>query len=157
MMKRTKAAILGLATIFGVCALGGCKSESAVSWQGNGIPRHEHPTQGWGNYHFVYHPDAQVYFEPYTQTWYWFEKGDWCAGDQAPPWVKLVPERAQVVKLPDTLPFRHHMSVKSMHPSFYELPTNFDQKKYVMWQQEQMRERKMRIAATTDMDPALDF
>ena len=55
-------------------ALGGCAvSSESITFNDNGQPRHEHGWQDWWNYQFVYHPNEQVYFEPYTGTYHWFQ------------------------------------------------------------------------------------
>ena len=76
-MRRAPTFLLALSLAATAFLAGGCETTTDVLWQANGTPHHKHPTQGWWSYQFVYYPNAQVYFEPYSKTWYWCEDGHW--------------------------------------------------------------------------------
>jgi hypothetical protein len=105
---------------------GGCETTTDVLWQATGIPHHKHPEQGWWSYQFVYYPNAQVYFEPYSKTWYWCEHGLWKGGPEPPQTLELNADHATVVKLQQELPFFQHETVIAMHPCRRELPPKYD-------------------------------
>lgn len=92
---------------------GGCTQPSqSISWQDNGMPRHENGADSWWNYQFVYHPDDQVYYEPYTKTFHWFDDGTWRSGDNTPDEMWLDPAMARVVYLKlDEFPWGQHDTV----------------------------------------------
>jgi len=102
-----------------VCGLAvtGCESaRSTVSWQANGMPRHEHPHQDWWHFQFVYYPNAQAYYEPYSQSWFWFENGSWWNGEALPRGMAPSASQAVVVRTRWDLPFlQHDPTMLSMH------------------------------------------
>ena len=69
MIKVTRTG-LGAAAVLGTAvAICGCQqAKHPVSFQAVGPPMHEHPHQTWWTYQFVYHPEQQTYYEPYTRT-----------------------------------------------------------------------------------------
>lgn len=110
-----------------LAAVGGCSTtRTEVTWQENGLPRHEHPWQDWWHYQFVYHPIAQAYYEPYTTTWFWYESGLWWAGSELPR--GLFPDRHPVVvKTRWDAPFlQHDPTILVQHPCPIEPPLRFD-------------------------------
>lgn len=108
------ALTVGLAAAF---ALGGCNSAShtQVEWQPEGTPRHTHHTEDWWQYQYVYHPNVQVYFEPYSETYFWFENGQWHEGAELPKHITLDPEWTRVVKLKSPKPHSQHATVVAQH------------------------------------------
>jgi hypothetical protein len=126
MMSSSKAIalMLSLAAMAGLTA--GCAQESTVTWQPDGMPHHTHPNQNWWSYEFVYHPNAQVYFEPYTHQYFWFQDGWWHRGDQPPQELTLDPTLARVVKLQQTSPYPQHGTVLAWHPCHRYMPPAFD-------------------------------
>ncbi len=116
-MRHLMPAVLGLAT-FALMPLVGCESSNhTIVMQDSGTPYHEKEGQNWWSYQFVYHPNTQTYYEPYSSTYYWFEEGAWHAGPELP--TELIPKSdiAQVVKLQaDELPFVQHRSVLTWQP-----------------------------------------
>ena len=120
-MKRAMrlAAGLMLATtgVVAMGGMGGCEStESVVTWQPSGMPKHAHPHQDWWSYQYVYFPDAQAYFEPYTRTFYWYENGTWWPGEELPVEMSFDKKLARVVYLQEPLPFPQHESVLVWSP-----------------------------------------
>ena len=106
----------------------GCAQDSEVTWLDNGMPYHGQSEQGWWHYQFVYHPNAQVYFEPHTKTYYWFEDNVWQSGSELPRELTPLDGRlARVVKLNEAEPMLHHESVLAQNPpSTYVWHPNFD-------------------------------
>lgn len=98
-------------------ALGGCHAEqqSTVAWQPNGMPHHSHPTQDWWHYQFVYHPRAQVYFEPYSHMYYWFEEDEWQQGHRLPSTITLDTSLARTVVMKTPIPHAQHETVVVAH------------------------------------------
>ena len=116
MTSTTHTIMLAAAFTLGAALLGGCThapSRSQVTWQQNGTPHTDHQNQSWWNYQFVYFPASQVYFEPHSKTFYWFEQGVWRQGDQLPQHVTLQNETPTVVKLASEEPYMQHHTVTS--------------------------------------------
>ena len=66
------------------------------------------------SYSYVYYPDAEVYYEPHRQVYYWPEGGQWRSGARAPRSVVL---RSHVtVNLNSPEPYRHHDEVRARYP-----------------------------------------
>ena len=110
------AAALTLALIAATSLLGGCETTSQVTWQDNGIPNHVHPWQPWWRYEFLYHPNAQAYYEPYTQQYFWYQDGAWRQGEELPIELALRADIAHVVKLQHDLPYLQHDTVRQWWP-----------------------------------------
>ena len=123
----TRPLLVGLSLITMTTMLGCDSSQHTITMQDNGVPYHVHGSQDWWHYQFVYHPDAQTYFEPYTQTYFWYEEGAWHAGPESPPQLILDVDRAKVVKLrTDEMPFLQHTTVLASHPPRGEMPAQMD-------------------------------
>lgn len=117
-VARSIARCNGLALVAGglLAAATGCETESKITFQDNGIPRHEHGWQDWWNYQFVYYPEENVYYEPFTETYFWFDSDGWAQGDTLPRALYLDRTRAEVVRLQsDELPFIQQVSVSTWH------------------------------------------
>ena len=125
-MMKSRGISLTAAAMLSAFALGGCSAPTDVTWQANGMPRHDHPSQEWWHYKFIYHPNAQVYFEPYTQRYFWFQDGAWREGHSLPGEVTLEGRLAQVVNLREEQPSGQHQTVMAWHPCLRELPARFD-------------------------------
>jgi hypothetical protein len=99
--------------------LGGCAvSSESITFEDNGTPRHEHGWQDWWNYQMVYHPNDQVYYEPYSGTYHWFQDETWYTGDKLPRTLTPDPELAQVVFLQDgQFPWAQHNTTSFQHAS----------------------------------------
>ena len=148
-MKRIKASVLGLLMVVAAYALAGCETATSISWQRDGVPHHQHPEQEWWHYQFVYHPNAQVYFEPYTKTYYWFEKGSWCAGAKPPTGLELNTQLATVVKLQQSLPFVQHDTVLAWHPCKRQFAPQYDRE---FFEQQRTPQPQMRMAGLSSTD-----
>lgn len=110
--------LAGLATVGGALMLSGCTAKSSVtSWQVNGTPVHDAPTQPWWNYELVYHPNSGVYYEPYSSTYHWQEAGEWRSSKTRPEPVAWRAEEAIVVKLNWDTPEYGHTTVAAVHPN----------------------------------------
>ncbi|UCD74234.1 MAG: hypothetical protein JSV91_10635 [Phycisphaerales bacterium] len=122
-MLRRKLTSLAALTATAVLGLAGCSPDTTVSWQDNGTPKHFHPAQTWWNYQYVYYAQPQVYFEPYSHTWYWFEDDLWHQGFDLPETISVYDQTPQVVKLASLPPFEQHDTVASTFgPYFYAYP-----------------------------------
>lgn len=111
-MNNVKSAIVGGLGLAVIAGLGGCYSvDGHVTWQPNGMPHHDHPYQDWWSYKFVYFPQEQVYFEPYTGDFFWFADGQWEQGPTLPPDVNVDPAEGRVVKLQQQKPYVQHETV----------------------------------------------
>ncbi len=107
----------------------GCATTSeSITFQDDGTPRHEHGWQDWWNYQFVYHPNDQVYFEPYSGTYHWFADGTWRTGEELPATLNPEPRLAQVVFLQeDEFPWGQHNTNSFAHaPRKPFRPANHD-------------------------------
>jgi len=102
-----------------VATLGGCAVTSdTITFEDSGQPRHEHGWQDWWNFQFVYHPNDQVYFEPYTGTYHWFQNERWNTGSELPSAFSPDPDLAQVVFLQeDAFPWAQHNTTTFVHES----------------------------------------
>jgi hypothetical protein len=117
MMRRMRFALTTAALTTTCLLAAGCQRQAAtVTWQTNGIPRHDHPDQDWWRYQFVYHPDAQVYFEPYTGVYHWYAYGAWHRGTELPGYVAIDTRLATVAKLQTDRPYMQHQTVAQIHP-----------------------------------------
>lgn len=124
-MTSTAYALTAAAALtIGATMLGGCNhTHSQVTWQDDNTPRHVHQQQDWWNYQFVYFPVAQVYYEPYSETYYWFQDGLWREGNELPSHIKLQHETPHVVKLESRYPYmQHHTVTRSFAMNFQPYP-----------------------------------
>ena len=114
--KRSSLLVAGIAAA-SIVVLTGCESKSTISsWQANGTPVHTDPSEPWWNYKLVYHPNAGVYYEPYSHTWHWQENGEWRSAKVRPEPVTWRPEEAIIVKMNwDTPEYGHH-AIAMRHP-----------------------------------------
>jgi hypothetical protein len=119
-MITAKTAILGtFATVGLAAALAGCQTHQyPTAWEGSTF-EHAHPYQNWWSYQFVYYPGQQVYFEPYTETYFWFENGLWEQGPELGENFAIDSSDAVVVKLQHKKPYVQHCSVTVWHPNYY--------------------------------------
>jgi hypothetical protein len=80
----------------------------------------EHPheyTRGpavYTSYSYEYYPDAEVYFEPHRQVYYWSEGGSWRSGAHVPRNIELHSHVA--VNLDSPEPYKRHDEVKAKYP-----------------------------------------
>jgi hypothetical protein len=66
------------------------------------------------SYSYVYYPDAEVYFEPHRQVYYWSDGGSWRSGARVPQNIVL---RSHVtVNLDSSEPYKHHDEVRAKYP-----------------------------------------
>jgi hypothetical protein len=66
------------------------------------------------SYSYVYYPDAEVYFEPHRQVYYWSDGGSWRSGERVPQNIVL---RTHVtVNLDSSEPYKHHDEVRAKYP-----------------------------------------
>ena len=65
-------------------------------------------------YSYFYYPDAEVYYEPRRNIYYWPDGGTWRSGARVPRNIVL---RSHVrVDLDSPEPYRHHNEVRVRHP-----------------------------------------
>jgi hypothetical protein len=117
-LSKQVAVFAGVAvTVAAAATLTGCAPKSsATSWQSNGTPVHNDPNAPWQSYQLVYHPNSGVYFEPYSHTWHWQERGEWRSSKTRPEPVAWRTEEAIVVKLNWDTPEYGHTTVAALHP-----------------------------------------
>jgi hypothetical protein len=66
------------------------------------------------SYSYVYYPDAEVYFEPHRQVYYWSDGGSWRSGPRVPQNIVL---RTHVtIDLDSPEPYKHHEEVRAKYP-----------------------------------------
>jgi hypothetical protein len=117
MTQRTRFALTFSALTLTCLLAAGCQRETAtVTWQTNGIPRHDNPDSELWRYQFVYHPDAQVYFEPYTGVYHWYAWGAWHRGTELPEYIAVDGRLAAVALLQTDRPYMQHRTVAQIHP-----------------------------------------
>ncbi len=89
----------GLVAVTAV-ALAGCGSGggkmTASKWHANLNQQSPQYSQWWEG-KVVYHKDSDVYFDPYTQTYYWTEMKNWISGRELPRRFTLRRSERQVV------------------------------------------------------------
>jgi len=111
-MKTTAFAFTAAALTTSAAMLSGCTSaQTQVSWEADNTPQHTHQHQDWWNYQFVYYPQAQVYYEPHSKTYYWFADGIWNEGPVLPSRFVIRYDTPRVVKLESRYPYMHHHTV----------------------------------------------
>lgn len=112
-----------LLAVLGVALMSGCGAKTAITWQDNGTPVHQHPSQDWWQYQYVYYPQTQVYFEPFSHTWYWFEDELWHEGTELPQEFSVHNVNPRIVKLHSMPPYEQHDYVASINgPYLYAYP-----------------------------------
>lgn len=85
----------------------GCRSSELV-WHENGTPEFRYGEKSW--YQFTYHPEQDVYFEPYSNTYFWKDNGGQWASSHDLPWgIELDHSSATIVKLRDYHPLVEYM------------------------------------------------
>ncbi len=100
---------------------------SNVVWEADGTPQHiSHNEQAWWRYQFVYHPEAQVYFNPYTHTYYWYSGHEWVEGSRLPEHITLDKKLAQVVRVHSRPPHVQHRTITTAAagPSYGVFPSS---------------------------------
>jgi hypothetical protein len=136
MIKRATRTVLASALIAGLLGVVGCEStqqaEPKVVWQENGVPRHNNPARPQWKYTFVYHPDAQVYYEPYSRTYWWYEAGQWCPGSEPPRWLYLDPKKAVIIGRHSERPQESHALTLAAHPCRLPIPPIYDPRPQLM-------------------------
>lgn len=93
---------------------GGCSGGNTheVVWHDNGQPEFVSSHDTWWSYQFVYHPYADVFYEPYTHTYVWPTEEGWDSGDSLPNHIELDHDTAQVVFLQQQDPVVQHAYAK---------------------------------------------
>jgi hypothetical protein len=129
-MRRSRllvpVAALSLLTTLGMT---GCSGHSTVAWEDSGTPVHNAPDQSWWQYEYVYHPESQVYFEPYSTTFYWYNGQVWQSGQELPDWVAVNPDNAVTVRMATKEPYAHHERAVALHgPLFGAYPSSMSTK-----------------------------
>jgi len=90
---------------------GGCQSHNAaeVTWHENGQPEFTNSHETWWSHQFVYHPYADVFYEPFSQTYVWRDGEGWASGQTVPAHIELDHDTAQVVRLQQADPVVQHL------------------------------------------------
>lgn len=112
-MSRSKRTSLKIACCVAVVlGLAGCSgTRTTVRWESDGTPQHTHPNQQWWRYQFVYYPDVQVYFNPFTHSYYWYTGEQWVQSQRLPEWITLDKNLARVVKVYSKPPHLQHRTM----------------------------------------------
>ena len=112
-MSRSKRTGLKIACCVAVVlGLAGCSgTRTTVRWESDGTPQHTHPNQQWWRYQFVYYPDVQVYFNPFTHSYYWYTGERWVQSERLPTWITLDKNLARVVKVYSKPPHLQHRTM----------------------------------------------
>ena len=115
-MSRSKRTSLKVACCVGVVlGLAGCSGTmTTVRWESDGTPQHTHPNQQWWRYQFVYYPDVQVYFNPFTNDYYWYTGEQWVQSQHLPEWITLDKNLARVVKVYSKPPHLQHRTMTAV-------------------------------------------
>ena len=125
-MKRTSLKIMcALGVVFGLAGCGHLSSD--VVWEADGTPRHvPHNDQAWWRYQFVYHPEAQVYFNPFTNAYYWYSGNEWVESQQLPEHIILDKNLARVVRVNTKPPHVQHRTITTAvaGPSYGVFPSS---------------------------------
>lgn len=117
-MLRFSTGLLAAAAL--TLALTGCtQSTNEVAWQDNGMPLHTQANRNHTFYKYVYYPSNQVYYEPYTNTWHWFEQERWHTGQQRPAQFSFRGEEPRIVHTASNPPYRSHQTAVAMFGPFY--------------------------------------
>ncbi|MHC5022701.1 MAG: hypothetical protein ACYTGG_02150 [Planctomycetota bacterium] len=96
------------------CGSGGGKMTSS-KWHANLNEQSPEYSQWWDG-KIVYHKDSEVYFDPYSQTYYWMEMDNWVAGNQ-------LPRRFSLRRTERSIVTRNHM-LKASKNSQYVMAFN---------------------------------
>ena len=131
-MSRSKLNVLKIACCIGVVlGFAGCQKTSIVEWEVDGTPRHMHPNEHWWQYKFVYHPKAQVYFNPFTHTYSWYDgaNNQWVEGERLPLQYTIDNGKVKVVKVNFKPPHAQHRTItaKKAGPTFSAFPASTEE------------------------------
>jgi hypothetical protein len=119
-MSKITTAALGTALALSAFGLGGCQTHPhPITVNTTSSPMHQIPTNDWWNYQFVYFPPQQVYFEPYSRTYFWYDQGLWEEGQDLPKSIQMRGGDAVVVRLQNEKPYVQHESVLRWHPNYF--------------------------------------
>ena len=117
MIRRFITLTLGIGLCTAALLALGCEAKSKVVWHETGQPLHVRGGQSWWHYQYVYYPGTQVYFEPYTKHWYWFQDDLWLTGTELPAQLKPANVRSgRVVFLNERRPWDQHGTVVAYYP-----------------------------------------
>jgi hypothetical protein len=136
-MSAGKGIVLSLAAVLATAGVAGCQSDQKVSnapsdhtvtWLDNGMPYFEYADPNRNHYRFIYHPNSQFYYEPYTETYFWYEDGMWYEGEghEVPKQCTIDLRIAKVIESPHPKPFVHHDAFVGAHPPRRHMPAGFD-------------------------------
>lgn len=110
--------------------LNGCATPNQyLSWDSNGQPRTDHPEQSWWHYEFVYHPQAELYYEPYTKRYFWFDehRWEWMSSNQPPRGTSVDPTVSKVVRVKTQDPHMDHVTVLAVAgPQWRGAPSSWE-------------------------------
>jgi hypothetical protein len=114
--------------------LASCHDSEYVRWDPTGMPARINPATNQAIYRYVYYPNLQVYFEPYSEIYWWFQDEAWYEGNRLPEGTTVRHEYFQFIELATPKPWTHHVTVhsgfnreylpKSIDPSNYEIDVN---------------------------------
>src|SRR5690348_17254251 len=107
-MKRLRLLGLLLLTSGAVILWGGCTYEEHRPYA------YEPGPYGPNYYAWYYYPDAEVYYEPNRQVYWWRDRDEWRSGPRAPGGIEL---RSHVrVDIHEREPWRHHEEIRREYP-----------------------------------------
>jgi hypothetical protein len=118
-MSKLTLTFLGTTMLLGAASLCGCQAQHPITMSATSAPRHEVPGAEWWHYQFAYFPGQQVYFEPYTATYFWYDQGLWEEGPDLPESITLRSGDAVIVRLQNQKPYIQHSTVCAWHPCYY--------------------------------------
>lgn len=130
MNKRLTNGILGCAAAVAVCLAMGCESnDTTAQWQPGEAPYFNADGDQWWHFKFVYYPQDEIYFQPYTGQFFWFEDGAWRSGDDLPMTRNIRSIDAEVVRSRYDLPFFEHLTHAQLHPNPKTMPDRINAQK----------------------------
>ena len=100
-MINLRITLLGAAVAL---ALPGCSSTKPpaheMTWQQDSMPQQMHPFPKAYGYQCVFYPKQNVYFEPYTKTYAWYEDGRWQQDQFLPRYYDLKLKDHKIIAMP---------------------------------------------------------
>lgn len=112
---------------------------------------------------FVYFPDKGVYFEPYTQSYFWKVDSTWHHTDYPPPGIVWNDDPVKIVRTLSPRPYAQHRAVRGEHSRFWPAKINYPATPILEWnmvdasaEADPMTESPEVMQAATDSDEQID-
>ena len=112
MASRVKLIGMGVVVAIAI-GMTGCQNRDYVRWDESGAPATVNARTNEAVYTYVYFPELQVYLEPHSQLYFWFQDGAWYEGNVLPAGLSIDKQYFEFVELNTPKPWTQHVTVHS--------------------------------------------